>query len=275
MSRLSTTFSSWSDRITYIVAEAQLLVAGLLVSLAIALIWIRPSVPGVPPIFMGWFAAFLLLGPPTFGFFVWLIRKLRNRNMVEVHHVNGLSDEIEKYYVEPELWREKKVDGANPYPVNGGSAWAVQEFEEDEEMQGIRVKGVWLEETEDTKLLTSKSHMEAIYGKLTESHIALGILRDSVSEYGADIQKRLINSMAEAREKGKMMDESAVKDVFSDFEENAKGHGPDDLPTLEPEEDGADPRAPDPEPEGPAQNVAEAAGASASEVAATDGGTEE
>lgn len=236
---VSSTFGNWKDRITYIVAEAQMLVAGLLVSLAIVLIWIRPSIPGVPPIVTGWFAILLLLGPPLFGFFVWLVHKVRTRNMVEVHHVNSVQDVIKKYYVEPEVWGEKSVDGPNPYPVNGGTAWAVQSFEWDSDMKDLRVKGVWLEETQDTKLLTSKSHMESIYGKLTSSHIALGILRDSVSEFGADIQKRLTNRMAEARERGKMMDEKAVKEVFEEFEEQAMDHGPDDLPILEPDQEGA------------------------------------
>lgn len=269
----STTFGGVWDRLTYIIAEAQLLVAGVLTSLAFLLIWLRPDIPGVPPIFMGWFAAVLLLGPPTFGFFVWLVNKLRTRNMVEVHHVNGRTDEVRKYYVEPELWKEKEVDGPGPYPVNGSSAWAVQEFEHDEAMDTIRVKGVWLEEIEDTKLLTSKSHFQSIYTKLTESHIALGILRDSASEYGADIQRRLTNEMAEAREKGKMMDETAVKDVFEEFEENATGLGTDDLPTLEPDNEGRAPGS-----DGPPESVSEAvetADRAAADVAATDGGSDQ
>lgn len=280
MSDLSTTFGSWTDRLTYIVAEAQFLVGGVLVALAVALIWFRPKIPGVPPIFMGWFAALLLLGPPVFGFFVWLVHKLRVRNMEEVHHVNAVTDTVEKYYVEPDLWKEKQVDGPGPYPVNGKSAWAVREFEHDEEMGQVRVEGVWLEETEDVRLLTDKSHMRAIYGKLTESHIALAILRDSVSEFGADIQKRLTNTMAEAREAGKIMDESAVKEVFESFEDDAKGHGPEDLPTLEPDEHdhtdtaGAGADADADGGGGPPQTVADAAGMSASEAAATDGGTE-
>ena len=269
--RVSSTFSSWSDRITYVVAEAQFLVGGILVSTAIALLWFKPSIPGIPPIVMGWVAALLLLGPPVFGFFVWLIRKVRIRNMVEVHHVNGRTDTIKKYYVEPEMWREKKVDGPSPYAVNSESAWAVQEFEELDDLGAIRVKGVWLEETSDVELLTSKSHMEEIYNKLTESHIALKIFRKSVSSFGADIQGRLINKMAEAQERGTMMDKSAVKDVFNDFEEQVTDLGADDLPTLEPEADGADPLAPDPGEEEVIPDITAEAEAAAN-AAATDGG---
>lgn len=268
MSNTSSTYSGWRDRLTYIVAEAQFLVGGLLVSLAIAFIWFRPTIPGVPPIVVGWSAAFMLLGPPLFGFFVWLVKKLRTRNMVSVHHVNAREDTIEKWHVEPEWWSEKEVEGPNPYPVNGGDGWAVQEFDYDEELEQLRVKGVWLEETQDTKLLTSKSHMESIYEKLTESHIALGILRDSVSEFGADIQKRITNRAAEARERGKMLDKSAVKDVFETFEEDAK-MGPEDLPTLEQDET-AEPDTGEieaaPDLEGMADQTAEAV--------ATDGGND-
>lgn len=273
MTRVSTTFGNWRDRFTYIVAEAQILVAGLLISAAIAVIWFKPEIPGVPPIFVGWIAILLLLGPPVFGFFVWLIRKIRIRNMTEVHHVNGYQDVIKKYYVEPEMWREKKIDGPNPYPVNGNTAWAVREFEELEDLDTIRVRGVWLEEVEDTKLLTSKSHFRAVYGKLTESHIALKVFRDSVSEFGADIQGRLINRMAEARERGKMMDKTAIKEVFEDFEEQINDLGADDLPTLEPEADGADPLAPDPDAyDEVLPQIGAEAEAAARDAAATDGG---
>lgn len=229
-------FGNWSDRLTYLLAETKILIAGLTFSLGAALVIFRPSLPGVPPVFVGVFAATLLFGPALFGFFVWLVKRLRTRNMVEVHHVNALEDTIKKYYVEPSIWSEKSIDGPNPYPVNGASGWAVQEFEWLPDVEELRVKGVWLEETQDTQLLTSKSHMDAIYNKLTESHIALNILRDSVSEFGADIQRRLVNSMSEARERGKMMDQEAVKDVFEEFEDDATGLGDDDLPTLEPDE---------------------------------------
>jgi hypothetical protein len=237
MSDTSATYDGWSDRITYIVGNAQLLVAGLMISVAVGLLYFQPKLPGVPDWIYAAFAATLLLGPILFGFFMTLISKLRVRNWVTVHHVNGRTDTLEKYKVSPEVWTEKKVDGPNPYPVNGGSAWAVQEFEHLEDVGELRVKGVWLEEVEDTKLLTSKSHMESIYEKLTQSHIALHILRDSVSEFGADIQKHLVNAMSEAREAGKLMDESAVKDVFEEFEDDATDVGSDDLPTLEVEEE--------------------------------------
>ncbi|RQG87029.1 hypothetical protein EA462_15415 [Natrarchaeobius halalkaliphilus] len=229
-------FGNWFDRLTYVVAEAQILVAGVVFSIGAALVIFRPTLPAVPPVAVGMLAATLLFGPALFGFFVWLVQKLRTRNMIEVHHVNAVQDVLEKYYVEPEIWREKAITGPNPYPVNGGGAWAVQEFEWLEDIEELRVKGIWLEETTDTKLLTSKSHMQAIYGKLTESHITLNILRDSVSEFGADIQRALINSMAEARERGKLMDKSAVKDVFESFEDDAAGTTDDDLPTLEPDD---------------------------------------
>lgn len=229
-------FGNWKDRLTYVFAEAQILVLGLVFSLGAALVIFRPSIPQLPPVTIGILAATMLFGPGLFGFFVWFVKKLRTRNMTEVHHVNARKDVLDKYYVEPSIWAEKSIEGPNPYPVNGGSGWAVQEFEWMEDLEELRVKGVWLEEAQDTKLLTSKSHMEAIYEKLTESHITLHILRDSVSEFGADIQRRIINKSAEARERGKMMDKAAVKDVFEEFEENASGMGDDDLPTLEPDD---------------------------------------
>lgn len=234
--RISSTFGSWSDRLTYIVAEGQLVVLGVLFMLGAGLVLYQPDLPSVPPIVVGWLAALMLFGPPLLAFWITFVRRLRRRRRIAVHHVDATHDTVQKYYVAPEIWSEKTVDGANPYPVNGGSGWAVQSFEFVEDVEQLTVEGVWLSECEDTKLMTSKSHMEAIYGKLTESHIALNIMRDSISELGADIQKRVTNKGAEAREKGTMMDETAVKDVFDDFTGDIADTGPGDLPTIDVEE---------------------------------------
>lgn len=236
MSDTSTTFGGWSDRLTYLLAEGQILVIGLLLSVGAGLIIFRPELPGVRPIFVGWFAVLLLFGPALFGFFVVLISALRQRQMVSVYHVNGRKDLVKKYYVSPEVWKEKTVEGAAPYPINGGSGWGVQDFEYLEDVNELRVKGVYLSECEDTKIWIIKSHMNAIYDKLTQSHIALSIMRDSVNELGADIQKRIITRAAEAREKGTMLDKSAVKDVFKDFEDEIAGTDENDLPTVEVEQ---------------------------------------
>ena len=260
-SRLSSTFGGWADRLTYIAAEGQFVVLGVLFSLGAALVIFRPSLPSVPPIVVGWIAALMLFGPPLFGFWVAFVRRLREHHMIAVHHVDAVGDTVEKYYVEPSMWSEKNVDGAHPYPVNGGSGWAVQSFEHLEDIDELNVEGVWLEECEDTKLLTKKSHMEAIYGKLTESHIAFNIMRESISELGADIQRRVINTGAEARERGTMIDENAVKDVFESFEEDIGGTGPGDLPTLDVDElvrDIDEPEPSDPEPTPTTNGTAEA-----------------
>ncbi len=104
-------FETWRDRVTYLLAEAQLLVAGVLMSVAVVLIWLRPSLPGIPPIVHGWLAALLLLGPPLLGLFITGAKRLRRRNMVPVHHINARKDITKKYYVPPEMWAEKTVEG--------------------------------------------------------------------------------------------------------------------------------------------------------------------
>ncbi|RLM62510.1 hypothetical protein [Halorubrum sp. Atlit-26R] len=255
----SSTFGGWADRITWLLAEGQMLALGLMFTLGGILLIYRPSLPTVPPIVVGWLAALMLFGPPLFGFFVAFVRRLRSRRMVEVHEIDARRDTVKKWYVEPEIWSSKSVDGPNPYPVNGGSGWGVQSFEFDEDMGSLRVRGVWLSECEDTALLTKKSHMESIYEKLTESHISLKIMRESISELGADIQGRIISRGAEAREKGTMMDPTGVKEVFESFEKDIEGIGADDLPTLELDEsmgmgEEAEPAASEPAEEAPADD---------------------
>ena len=234
--KTSGTFGGWSDRLTYIAAESQLIVLAVVFTLGAMFVVYRPTLPSVPPIVTGWLAITLLFGPLLTAFWITFVRRLRRRDMIEVHEVDAVGDTVEKYYIEPEVWKDKSVDGANPYPINGGSSWAVQDLEWMDDVDELVVKGVWLSECQDTKLLTKKSHMEAIYSKLTQSHITLSVMRDSVSELGADIQKRTINDAAEARERGTMMDETAVKDVFEDFEADIGGSDESDLPTLEMDE---------------------------------------
>ncbi len=48
-----------------------------------------------------------------------IARWLRRRNWVEVHHVNAVEDTTEKYYVPPELWRAREIDGP-AVPRHGG-----------------------------------------------------------------------------------------------------------------------------------------------------------
>lgn len=236
----STTFGGWSDRLTYVLAEGQLIALGTIFTVGALLVIYRPQLPTVPPIVVGWLSSLMLFGPPLLGFWVTFVRRLRTHREIAVHEIDGRGMAAEKYYVDPETWSEKSVEGAGPYPMNDGAAWGVQNLDYHEDLEDLEVRGVWLTEASDPKLLTAKSHMDSIYEKLTQSHIQLNVMRDSVSELGADIQQAIINSNAEAREKGTMMDETAVSDVFEDFSEDIGDVGESDLPTLDIEEEVTD-----------------------------------
>jgi hypothetical protein len=235
MSDLSATFSSWGDRVTYVLAEAQLLVAGVLVTLGIGVWWFNPEVPGAPPwttnVLVGW----LVLGPPMFIAGLRFVDWLRTRNYVEVHHINAVEDTAKTYFVPPELWAQKRVDGPAPYRMNDGDAVAVREFDwapEYGDSGSLTVSGVYLSEMEDTKLLTSKSHMERMYEDLVDSHLSLAYMRDSISDLAADLQTRIINRVAEAREKGEQLDKDAVQEITDDFRERAEGVTDDELSDI-------------------------------------------
>lgn len=239
MSDLSATFSDWRDRVTYILAEAQLLVAGLLVASGVLLWWFNPEIPGVPAwatnVLVGW----LVLGPPMFIAGLKFVSWLRIRHYVEVHHVNAPEDTVKTYFVPPDVWADKRVDGPAPYRVNDGDAVAVREFEwapEYGETGSLRVAGVWLSKLEDTKLLTSQSHMERMYEDLVDSHLSLAYLRDSISELSADLQSRLINEMAEAREQGEQLDQDAVEEITESFRERAESVTDSELSDIQPQD---------------------------------------
>ncbi|MXR19753.1 hypothetical protein [Halobacterium bonnevillei] len=239
MSDLSATFGGWRDRVTYVVAEAQLLVAGVLVAAGVVLWWFNPEVPGVPSWLTNVLVGWLVLGPPMFIAGLRFVSWLRIRNYVEVHHVNAVEDEVRTYFVPPDLWSAKRVDGPAPYRVNDGDAVAVREFEwvpEYGEDGSLRVSGVYLSELEDTKLLTSQAHMERMYDDLVDSHLSLAYLSESISELAADLQTRLINRVVEAREKGERLDKDAVQEVTGDFRERAESLTDDDLADIQPDD---------------------------------------
>jgi len=274
VSDLSATFGGWRDRVTYVVAEAQLLVAGVLVAAGVLLWWFNPSVPGIPAwttnVLVGW----LVLGPPMFIAGLRFVAWLRIRNYVEVHHVNAVEDTVRTYFVPPDIWGDKRVDGPAPYRVNDGDAVAVREFEwspEYGETGHLSVSGVYLSELEDTKLLTSQAHMERMYEDLVDSHLSLAYLRDSISDFAADLQTRIINRMVEAREKGEQLDKDAVQEVTEEFREQAESVTDGDLADITP--DDLPGHLPDALPAGETHNPsANANSVGDGQNAATDGG---
>jgi len=235
---LSGTFSGWSDRVTYVLAESQLIAFGVIVSMGAALIWWRPSIPGMPPIVLGWFAALLLLGPPLFGLFVTGARKLRNRNMVAVHHINGVDDVREKFYVEPEVWASKTVEGPSPYPVNDGDAFEVREFDWQEDTETLIVTGCYFSKMADSKLITVKAMLEDIHGDLIDTSIRYNQLRGRISKMGVEIEHDTINFQAEADERGLMGAKTSVKERFEAAEDAADDWETDEIRDVESYEEG-------------------------------------
>lgn len=214
MNPVSSTFGSWKDRLTYLLAEAQFLVAGVLVSAAVFIILVRPEIPGVPPIFMGWFAAILLLGPPLFGFFVWLIHLLRQRNMVTVFEIDAARGVREKWYVEPEIWEEREVDGPSPFFEEESDSWEVRQFDWDAELEQLRVTGCHLSLMQDSRLLTFKTLVydlhETFAGEWKEKIMA----RARETKRGLEQQEAIVNSQAEASERGLMEPKTIVSETW-------------------------------------------------------------
>ncbi|WP_408957266.1 hypothetical protein [Natrinema sp. 74] len=232
MSDLSGTFSNWSDRVTYIVAEAQLLVFAVLFSVGVAILWIRPSVPGIPPIVFGWFAAAILLGPPLVAIFITGARKLRNRRMVDVYHINGVDDTRRKLYVAPEVWAEKTVEGPSPYVCNDGDAFEVREFTYHEDTDQLVVRGCYFSQLADSKLVTIKAMLEDVHGDLVDAFLEYNRLRGRISKMGLEIQRDVVNEEAEADERGLMNPRTAVKDRFEAAKDDAEARDIDEIKDI-------------------------------------------
>lgn len=222
MSDVSATFDGWRDRLTYVVAEAQMLVAGLLVSIAIMLLWFRPTIPGIPPIFMGWFAAFLLLGPPVFGFFVWLIRWLRRRNMVTVFEINAVTGTREKWYVEPEVWEDREVDGPSPFFEEEADSWEVRNFDYDEDLGQLRVTGCHMAMMQDSRLLTFKTLVFDLHETFANEWKEKIMARARETKRGLDQQEAIVNAQAEASERGLMEPKTVVSETWEESLEDLR-----------------------------------------------------
>jgi len=235
------TFQNNRDRLVYLLAEYKLLIGGMLVGAAVLFAYYQPQLPTlptwIPAVAVGW----LVLAIPCYLVGAKIARWLRRRNWVEVHHVNAVEDTTEKYYVPPELWREKEIDGPDPYPVNGGSAWAVREYEYLEDIDQLRVEGVWLEGCQDTQLMTSKKQMQDIHGWLIDRAEELAAIRGRWSRGSVELQKKLVTADAEANERGQMIQKTAAKETFGDLIED--GENPEDAPTIHDLTDAPDPTA--------------------------------
>ena len=229
---LSGTFSNWSDRVTYVVAEAQLLVFAVLFSLGVAILWIRPSVPGIPPIVFGWFAALILLGPPLLALFITGARKLRNRRMETVYHINGVDDTRRKLSVAPEVWADKTVEGPSPYVCNDGDAFEVREFTYHEDTGQLVVRGCYFSQLADSKLVTIKAMLEDVHGDLVDAFLEYNRLRGRISKMGLEIQRDVVNEEAEADERGMMNPRTAVKQRFEAAKQNAEESDVDEIKDI-------------------------------------------
>jgi hypothetical protein len=276
MSDFSNTWGDKWDRATYLLAEAQYLVGAALVALGL-LLW-RFGFPVISPpewvgnLLIGW----LVLAPPSvlagFKFYDWL----RARRYTTVFETNAVTDDREKWLVPPDLWQEKNVNGAAPHRVNDGDAFEVREFDWAEqygEHGQITVKGVWLSELRDAKLVTAKAHFATIYDELIDDHLELTYRRDSEDELAARLQRRLVNRVVEARENGEMLAPDDVRDVVKSFkEEMRKRTDREELSDIRPEDvaDRSRPGLPEGLPTDPTADV----NADHTQPAATDGGSE-
>jgi hypothetical protein len=219
----SGTFDGWRDRLTFIVAEAGWLVLAVMVMLGAFLVWWSPEVPDyLPGYTVGVIAAVFLFGPPLLAIFYLGLKRLRNRRMVTVYHINGVTDEREKYQVAPGVWDEKTVDGPSPYRVNDESAFEVREFDWYEDTEELVVRGCEFSQLADSKLVTVKTMLEDVHGDLVDAFLERNRLRARVKKMGLEIQEDVINAEAEADERGLMNPKTSVREAWENAQEDAE-----------------------------------------------------
>ena len=260
MSDTVPTFATNRDRLTYLLGEYKVPLTVIVLAAGVWAVWASPQLPQPPDSWLAFSAAWGVLALPAYMVCRRIVSWLHTRDWVTVYHINSVEDTRKVYRVDPDVWAEKSVDGPAPYPVNGGSAWEVREFEYLDDVEELRVKGTWMSATLDSNLVTSKAMMEDVHGFLVDGYMELSRLRARISRMGLEIQHALINEEAEARERGIMLDRDATRQAFEDAREDTKGDDEIELPEIEDyrKESLVEPFKPDP----------------LSEQAATDGGVE-
>jgi len=211
------TFASNWDRLAYLLAAYKFLVTGLILGVSGLLLYVSPELPDPPEWGKAYVVAWLLFAIPCYVAGLFIVRWLRKRRWHTVFHINSVTDEREKYLVPPSVWDEKTVDGPAPFPVNDSDDYEVREFEWLEDIEELRVRGTWMSAAKDSELVTSRHHMRRIHNGLLEKAEKLAKLRGEWSEKSIEQQEKQINATAEARERGQMMDASAVKSTWEDM----------------------------------------------------------
>jgi hypothetical protein len=135
---------------------------------------------------------------------------------VTVYHINGVTDEREKYLVAPGVWDSKTVEGPSPYRVNDESAYEVREFNWYEDTEELVVRGCEFSQLADSKLVTVKTMLEDVHGDLVDAFLERNRLRARVKKMGLEIQEDVINAEAEADERGLMNPKTSVREAWED-----------------------------------------------------------
>jgi len=223
------TFSDKWDRLTYLLAEYKLLVAGMFLGVVLLVWYYQPAIPSPPTevasVAVGW----ILLGPICFPIGRKIALWLHYRGWPVVFHINSVTDTREKWFVPPETWENKEVDGPAPHLVNDRSDYEVREFDWMPEINELRVRGTWMSAAKDSELITSRTHMERIHDTLLSKAETLAQMRAEWSDRALDMQEKIINAGAEARERGQMVEMDAAQETYRKMRGDVEGDNPEEI----------------------------------------------
>jgi hypothetical protein len=228
------TFANNGDRVTYLLGEYRLLVSIMVLGAVAAIAYVRPEIPTIraPAWLLAYPVALLVFAPVGVPLAFVVVTWLRNRRSVTVYEIDAGRDVVKKWLVAPETWAGKTVDGADPYPINGGDAWGVRRLEYDEDA-GLEVEGCWPASVTDVEWYTSQTHIENIHEWLIPRVRELIGVRELASRIGLRVQERLVNKGAEARERGTNLDPQAVSDAVEDVKDDLPTFDEDEMPNLD------------------------------------------
>lgn len=228
------------DRVVYLIVEFKWLIVGGLLSISGLIMYYFPreELPTIPIWVAAVAWAYLLLGPPSYVAGSSIAKWLRKRNWVKVMECNAVEDTAEPYLVPPEVWEDREVEGDDkPYMLPSG-VWVVRSFEYLDDLEQLRVEGVWLSNATDMEIWTVHRRLEQMFGWLEGRAKKAAEYRAVGSVMGLDIQAALVNEITELVERGTLSDEGAVQDAIdramNEFMDDVEPPSLADLDDVEP-----------------------------------------
>jgi hypothetical protein len=265
------TFRDDRDRLVYLLAEYRVTVSILAVLVSLWLIFFPPTLPEIPPEWLYFSGAFLLILPAGWIAGLKIADYLWTPDTVTVAVCDDSPDDGEDYSVfrvPKAVWQDKQTEGATPlYPENGSVDAVVTRWDWFEDTDRLIVRGVERSDLTPAEALEDRQKIEEYHDNHHELRRSYSRLKATLQSKITEVHDLVIMRMMEEQEEAQLAIDTKPSDIIGDMEDAV-----DDLP------DGPGPDRHDAEPQLGESDVTmtmNSDGTGLDAEAATDGGREQ